>query len=252
MVARARTGSGKTLAYLLPALHRVLAAGKGKAGWQALVLVPTRELCEQVREEAASVASACGADLAASSLAGDAPLRAACATAAQLVVATPAKLAAALREGVLTPRLLQERLQVGRLCGVGAPCLLCATSLRLHLFCTQVSAALYLPSSARPVISPLPKTHAQVQVLILDEADLLLSYGYEEDVQALAPHVPRSAQVQRAAAAAVSSRSVLPLCASRLGGKGLATVQPRSSACVPTPPLPGRVAAVHADERHQQ
>ena len=49
IVARARTGSGKTLAYLLPALHRVLASGKGKAGWQALVLVPTRELCEQVR-----------------------------------------------------------------------------------------------------------------------------------------------------------------------------------------------------------
>ena len=49
IVARARTGSGKTLAYLLPALHRVLSAGKGRAGWQALVLVPTRELCEQVR-----------------------------------------------------------------------------------------------------------------------------------------------------------------------------------------------------------
>ena len=54
-MARARTGSGKTLAYLLPALHRVLAGGKGRAGWQALVLVPTRELCEQVKEEAASV-----------------------------------------------------------------------------------------------------------------------------------------------------------------------------------------------------
>lgn len=47
-MARARTGSGKTLAYLLPALHRVLTGGKGRAGWQALVLVPTRELCEQV------------------------------------------------------------------------------------------------------------------------------------------------------------------------------------------------------------
>ena len=50
IVARARTGSGKTLAYLLPALHKVLAVPKEKqrAGWQALVLVPTRELCEQV------------------------------------------------------------------------------------------------------------------------------------------------------------------------------------------------------------
>ncbi len=47
VVARARTGSGKTLAYLLPALQAILTGGKGRAGWQALVLVPTRELCEQ-------------------------------------------------------------------------------------------------------------------------------------------------------------------------------------------------------------
>lgn len=48
MVARARTGSGKTLAYLLPALQAVLTGARGRAGWQALVLVPTRELCGQV------------------------------------------------------------------------------------------------------------------------------------------------------------------------------------------------------------
>ncbi|KAL4430654.1 hypothetical protein ABPG75_005910 [Micractinium tetrahymenae] len=142
IVARARTGSGKTLAYLLPALHRVLTSGKGRSGWQALVLVPTRELCEQVKDEAAAVAAACGADLAATAIAGDAPLRAAAATAGQLVVTTPAKLAQVLREGILTPRMLQDRLQV----------------------------------------------------LVLDEADLLLSYGYEEDVQALAPQIPRSCQ----------------------------------------------------------
>ena len=51
IVARARTGSGKTLAYLLPALHRILAAPRERqrAGWQALIFVPTRELCEQVK-----------------------------------------------------------------------------------------------------------------------------------------------------------------------------------------------------------
>lgn len=48
LVAQARTGTGKTLAYVLPALHRILAGSNGSAGWQALVLVPTRELCEQV------------------------------------------------------------------------------------------------------------------------------------------------------------------------------------------------------------
>jgi ATP-dependent RNA helicase DDX56/DBP9 len=35
---------------------------------------------------------------------------------------------------------------------------------------------------------------ASLQMLILDEADLLLSYGYEDDLQLLAPQVPRSCQ----------------------------------------------------------
>ena len=50
IIARAHTGSGKTLAYLLPALNKILALPKDKqrAGWQALIYVPTRELCEQV------------------------------------------------------------------------------------------------------------------------------------------------------------------------------------------------------------
>lgn len=35
---------------------------------------------------------------------------------------------------------------------------------------------------------------AALKMLVLDEADLLLSYGYSEDLQALAVHIPRSAQ----------------------------------------------------------
>ncbi len=59
VVARARTGSGKTLAYLLPALQRILSqpSERQRAGWQALVLVPTRELCEQVGALACILAS---------------------------------------------------------------------------------------------------------------------------------------------------------------------------------------------------
>lgn len=48
IVARARTGSGKTLAYLLPALQRIVASSNSRQPWQVLVLVPTRELCDQV------------------------------------------------------------------------------------------------------------------------------------------------------------------------------------------------------------
>ncbi|KAL6753625.1 DEAD-domain-containing protein [Haematococcus lacustris] len=146
VIARARTGSGKTLAYLLPALHRVLTAQPGAGGsFQALVLVPTRELCEQVRAEGAEVAGHCGEGVVrVTSLLADSgqALRRAVAAAGHLVVSTPGKVAAALREGSLSAAVLEQRLQV----------------------------------------------------LVLDEADLLLSYGYEEDLQLLAPLVPRSCQ----------------------------------------------------------
>jgi ATP-dependent RNA helicase DDX56/DBP9 len=143
IVARARTGSGKTLAYLLPAFHRILSSGKGLAGWQALVLVPTRELCEQVAEEAASLATHCGEGLTATALLAEgSAARSAVSTAGQLVVTTPGRVATLIKDGALPAKILENAL---------------------------VS-------------------------LVLDEADLLLSYGYETDVSVLAPLIPRSCQ----------------------------------------------------------
>ncbi|KAM0750820.1 DEAD-domain-containing protein [Meredithblackwellia eburnea MCA 4105] len=51
ILARARTGSGKTLSYAVPIVHGILTKrDRGeKNGTRALVLVPTRELAEQVR-----------------------------------------------------------------------------------------------------------------------------------------------------------------------------------------------------------
>uniref|UniRef100_A0A383WG42 RNA helicase n=1 Tax=Tetradesmus obliquus TaxID=3088 RepID=A0A383WG42_TETOB len=144
IVARARTGSGKTLAYLLPALQRIVTSKSSRQPWQVLVLVPTRELCDQVAGEAKAVAAHCGVPISVTPLLGATPVaqRAAVAAAGALVVATPARIATAMREGWLQPSLLSQSLQV----------------------------------------------------LVLDEADLLLSYGYAEDLQALAVHIPRSAQ----------------------------------------------------------
>ena len=55
---RAPTGSGKTLAFGLPLVLNVTAARPGRP--TGLVLVPTRELAEQVRRELAPLASATG------------------------------------------------------------------------------------------------------------------------------------------------------------------------------------------------
>jgi ATP-dependent RNA helicase DeaD len=51
VLGQARTGTGKTAAFVIPILEKVQPGKKGQ-GPQALVLVPTRELAVQVREEA--------------------------------------------------------------------------------------------------------------------------------------------------------------------------------------------------------
>lgn len=48
LVGRSQTGSGKTAAFALPILQKILKADKTP---QALILAPTRELCEQILQE---------------------------------------------------------------------------------------------------------------------------------------------------------------------------------------------------------
>jgi len=55
VLGQARTGTGKTAAFVIPILERLLAAKKAH-GPMALVLVPTRELAVQVREEVVKLA----------------------------------------------------------------------------------------------------------------------------------------------------------------------------------------------------
>ena len=55
VLGQARTGTGKTAAFVIPILERLLAAKKAH-GPHALVLVPTRELAVQVREEVVKLA----------------------------------------------------------------------------------------------------------------------------------------------------------------------------------------------------
>ncbi len=48
LLVSAKTGSGKTLAFLLPTLHQLLVKANYYAGTRALILVPTRELGQQI------------------------------------------------------------------------------------------------------------------------------------------------------------------------------------------------------------
>lgn len=140
IVARARTGSGKTLAYGLPVLQRILAAKSNLArsdpsyaGTRALVLVPTRELAEQVHRQLNAVLTYCR-DLV-----------------------QVANISRAVSAGV-QKLLLSEK-----------PDVVVATPARA-LACLQ-AGDLSLQTS--------------LQSLVIDEADLILSYGHDEEVQAI-------------------------------------------------------------------
>lgn len=137
IVARARTGSGKTMAYLLPALHKLLGSANTSASFQVIVLVPTRELCEQVRQEAHGMAVHCGAGLSVTSLGNettDHAARIAVSNAGQLVVTTPGRLATALKDKTLPAAHLHEHLQVRRPSPAGAtPSMFLAAPVGMHV-----------------------------------------------------------------------------------------------------------------------
>jgi superfamily II DNA/RNA helicase len=88
VLGKAKTGSGKTLAFAIPLVQCLRPATKGT---QALVLVPTRELCSQVAEDVRSVAPKATKVLAAY---GGAGLRQHITEApnARIIVATPGRL----------------------------------------------------------------------------------------------------------------------------------------------------------------
>ncbi|EEY55809.1 DEAD/DEAH box RNA helicase, putative [Phytophthora infestans T30-4] len=56
IMGRSKTGSGKTLAFALPTIETILANRKNTRNPQALVLLPTRELAQQVHDQVQRVA----------------------------------------------------------------------------------------------------------------------------------------------------------------------------------------------------
>lgn len=210
VACRARTGSGKTLAYLLPVLHRLLtvadevagnAAGANSAqpgaipSFTALVLVPTRELCEQVRAEAQAVAQHCGANITVTALVaeGGAQLKRAVQAAGHLVVATPGahthtQCASCYTATTLSmqPACMRHTPSITPPARHGTTC--CTHSKR-HIYRYTRTHAGKVAAALRDGLLSSGVLGSRLRSLVLDEADLLLSYGYEEDLQLLAPLV---------------------------------------------------------------
>ena len=101
LMGQAQTGTGKTAAFAIPILERLAPYRKG-SGIQALVLVPTRELAVQVRDECIKLAFASEARVMA--VYGGKPIRQQVEElrrGAEFVVGTPGRLMDLMDRGVL-------------------------------------------------------------------------------------------------------------------------------------------------------
>ncbi|RSL68320.1 ATP-dependent RNA helicase DBP9 [Fusarium duplospermum] len=144
VLAKADCGSGKTAAYVLPLLSSILKRKTidSTAFTAALILVPTRELADQVFKAIEQFASFCAKDISTVKLTdkvSNAVQRALLSNSPDIVISTPA-------------------------------------------------TAWHNVNSSALSLDKL--TH-----LVLDEADLVLSYGYSEDLESLARSVPKGVQV---------------------------------------------------------
>ncbi|CAG8616133.1 9885_t:CDS:10 [Paraglomus occultum] len=143
ILARARTGSGKTAAYSLPVIQKILKAKENanydsSSATRALILVPTRELAEQVTKQVNKMLIYCSKKLKIVNVAGNMPVqlqKPMLAEKPDIIVTTPSKIAAHLESQNLDIR-------------------------------------------------------DSLETLVIDEADLILSYGYEEDLQKILSYLP--------------------------------------------------------------
>ncbi|KKA28522.1 hypothetical protein TD95_004602 [Thielaviopsis punctulata] len=143
VLAKAKTGSGKTAAYLLPVLQAILRRKQTDSSvfTAALVLVPTRELADQVHKAIDALSAFCAKDIQAVKLTdkvADQVQRSLLSNSPDIVISTPSR---------AWSNIANDALAIDRL------------------------------------------TH-----LVVDEADLVLSYGYDEDLQNVAAKLPKGVQ----------------------------------------------------------
>ena len=144
ILARSKTGSGKTAAYVLPVLQLVLEkknARKSSKAISALILVPTKELAQQVTKSVSEFSAFCTQDVRTVNLTHkitESVQRTLLADMPDIVVSTPSRV---------------------------------AQNLKTDAFACQDLAH-----------------------LVIDEADLVLSYDYEEDLQTIAKVIPYGIQ----------------------------------------------------------
>ncbi|KIK44666.1 hypothetical protein CY34DRAFT_802429 [Suillus luteus UH-Slu-Lm8-n1] len=137
ILARARTGSGKTAAYCIPIVQKIISAKSSLSAsdetyqvTRAVILVPTRELSEQVTASLQSLLTYCE----------------------------------------------KEVIVVNSATGS-------STHLQRALLADKPDIVISTPSRALGLVQSKTLNLSSLESLVIDEADLILSYGHDEDVR---------------------------------------------------------------------
>lgn len=141
LLARARTGSGKTAAYALPIIERILASKQSvrEQDVRALILVPTKELGQQVQTMMRQLTMYCSRDVRVADISGKADV------------------------STQRPVLMEK------------PDVVVGTPSRVLAHLTAHNLVL----------------HSSLEMLVVDEADLVFSFGFESDLKNLLCHLPK-------------------------------------------------------------
>ncbi|CCF55932.1 hypothetical protein KAFR_0A04960 [Kazachstania africana CBS 2517] len=152
VIAKAATGSGKTLSYLIPVIQTILdykgsvaSDGVNESKTLGIILVPTRELAQQVTNVIEKMILYCTKEIRSLNVSGDmsnAVLNSLLLENPEIVVATPAKL--------------------------------------MSLLETQTNAI----------------SLSDLKFLVIDEVDLVLTFGYQEDLNKIAEYLPLKKNLQ--------------------------------------------------------
>lgn len=158
LLVRAKTGSGKTLAYCLPLLQKILRSSEAPSnntpGARAVVLVPTRELCSQVYRTLQSLVYYCDE------------------------VVSLALLSATRASGRGSGTKAQQDLARQKAMLRDRPDVIVATPAGLLTHIRNGDVEL----------------KDSLETLVVDEADLVLSFGYTDDVSEIMKSLPRICQ----------------------------------------------------------
>ncbi|XP_063220737.1 probable ATP-dependent RNA helicase DDX56 [Bacillus rossius redtenbacheri] len=158
VLIRARTGSGKTAAFAIPVIQKILNAKQTakEQALKALVLAPSKELCQQIHRNFLQLTTKCSSEVACVDIAA--------------------------QSGV---------------------------SSHLSLLADRPDVVVATPSRALAVLEKKLVDLRALDVLVVDEADLVFSFGYQQDMAKVLKFLPRVHQA--VLASATLSEDVLAL-----------------------------------------